>query len=100
MCVSTIGKTYTVTGTSTEPGLLPRSLDVVFNTIDQRQFSSVAIRPKHFSDVAHLSERETEREQLKKEEILAKVRCILVTCHCQKLFHNPFCNTLRLSPVN
>ena len=62
-----------MTGTSTEPGILPRSLDVIFNSIDQKQFSSIAIKPKHFSSVEYLDSREQEREEALKEEIMGKV---------------------------
>ena len=74
ICVVHPGKTYTVTGTAEEPGLLPRSLDVIFNTIDEQQLSSVAIKPKNFSEVTYPSQQEQEAEQQRKEAMLAKVR--------------------------
>lgn len=62
-----------MTGTSEDPGLLPRSLDVIFNSLDERQLSSAAIKPKYFSDVTSLSQQEQEAEQERKQAILAKV---------------------------
>lgn len=59
-----------MTGTATEPGILPRSLDVIFNTIQDRQLSCVGFKPKHFSGLAYLTKREQEREQKEKEAIL------------------------------
>jgi len=71
-----------VTGTPTEPGILPRSLDVIFNSIDQKQFSRITIKPKHFSSVEYLNSREQEKEEALKEEILRKVRRHVCVCVC------------------
>lgn len=65
-----IGKTYTVTGTPTEPGILPRSLDLIFNSISPQQLSSLQLKPKNFSEVVYLTDKEMERELSKKENIL------------------------------
>ena len=66
------GKTYTVTGTPTEPGILPRSLDLIFNSISPQQLSSVLLRPKNFSEATYLTEEETESERARKSDILSK----------------------------
>ena len=75
-----------MTGTSTEPGILPRSLDVIFNSIDQKQFSSITIKPKHFSSVEYLDSQEQERQEALKEEIIGKVRWLAVFV-CVSLEH-------------
>ena len=67
------GKTYTVTGTPAEPGVLPRSLDVIFNSIHPQQLSPVLLRPKHFSEATYLTPEEAERECSRKEGLLHKV---------------------------
>lgn len=72
--ISAVGKTYTVTGTPTEPGILPRSLDLIFNSISPQQLSSLQLRPKNFSDVAYITEEEMERELARKDDILNKAR--------------------------
>ena len=69
-----IGKTYTVTGTPSDPGILPRSLDVIFNSIDQQQLSSVSVKPKHFSELVHLSKEEASEMNTHRENILNMVR--------------------------
>ena len=71
--LSFAGKTYTVTGTAEDPGLLPRSLDVIFNKLEERQLSSLAIKPKHFSEVLCLSQQEQEAERQRKQATLTKV---------------------------
>ena len=67
------GKTYTVTGTPSDPGILPRSLDVIFNSIDHQQLSSVSVKPKHFSEVVYLSKEEVTAMESHKENTLNMV---------------------------
>lgn len=67
------GKTYTVTGPHSDPGILPRSLDVIFNSIEAKQLMNVATKPKYYSEVTYLSEEDKEEEQKIKEKILNMV---------------------------
>lgn len=67
------GKTYTVTGTPAEPGILPRSLDLIFNTVTPQQMSSLDLLPKNFSEAIYLSEEEAESQRIKREAIWNKV---------------------------
>lgn len=69
-----IGKTYTVTGTPTEPGILPRSLDLIFNSISPQQLSSLQLKPKNFSGAVYLTEDEMTKELARKDNLLTKVR--------------------------
>ena len=43
--ITSSGKTYTLTGNCLNPGILPRTLDVIFNTIDQRQCRKFIFKP-------------------------------------------------------
>lgn len=43
--ITSSGKTYTLTGNCLNPGILPRTLDVIFNTIDQRQARKFTFKP-------------------------------------------------------
>ena len=76
-----IGKTYTVTGTPSDPGILPRSLDVIFNSIDQQQLSSVSVEPKHFSELVPLSKEEASEMNTHRENILNMVRTLTLCMH-------------------
>ena len=49
--VTNSGKTYTIQGTPEDGGLLPRSLDVIFNSIEGCQCTGVRLQPKYFNDV-------------------------------------------------
>lgn len=72
--MSAVGKTYTVTGTPMEPGILPRSLDLIFNSLSPQQLSSLQLKPKNFSEVVYLTDHEVEKELAKKDNILNKAR--------------------------
>ena len=43
--ITSSGKTYTLTGNCLNPGILPRTLDVIFNTIKQRQARKFIFKP-------------------------------------------------------
>ena len=60
-------------GTSEEPGILPRTLDVVFNTIKGKQFEGTVIKPKHYQAAAYLTEEQQEEEESTKRILVAKV---------------------------
>lgn len=75
------GKTYTVTGNPTNPGLLPRLLDVLFNSIqDGKLLTDVKFKPKHFSEVTYPSEQELASERALKESLLSRVsvNCLVI----------------------
>lgn len=58
-------------GTSEEPGILPRTLDVVFNSI--QCCSDVQFKPKCYSEVLYLNDTEQEQELIFKQDLLRKV---------------------------
>ena len=66
-------------GTSEEPGILPRTLDVVFNTIKGKQFDGTVIKPKHYQEAVYLTEEQQEEEESTKRILVAKV--IIVHVH-------------------
>ena len=60
-------------GTSTDPGLLPRTLDVIFNSVGQNQFEDFQIKPKFHSEAEYLKDIEQEREKEIKQDLLKQV---------------------------
>eukprot|EP00730_Choanoeca_flexa_P001956 TRINITY_DN10856_c0_g1_i2.p1 TRINITY_DN10856_c0_g1~~TRINITY_DN10856_c0_g1_i2.p1 ORF type:complete len:1307 (+),score=446.81 TRINITY_DN10856_c0_g1_i2:54-3923(+) len=68
--VTSSGKTYTVEGTAKQPGLLPRCLDVVFNSLNGYLAEHCQVLPKWFTD----TRRATEAELLKAQQI--KKQCL------------------------
>jgi hypothetical protein len=53
--VTNSGKTFTVQGTKEKPGLLPRAMDVLFNSIDGQQLDQPLFRPYCFEDVRQIT---------------------------------------------
>lgn len=62
--VTNSGKTYTIQGTPKDGGILPRALDVVFNSISKKLYTRPNLKPKHHQDVVSLTQEEEEAEEL------------------------------------
>lgn len=71
--VTNSGKSYTVTGKSAEPGILPRALDVIFNSIGDHQFHGWDLMPQYYADAHYLNEEEKVTEIENKKALLNKV---------------------------
>ena len=48
------GKTYTIQGIPEKPGILPRALDVVFNSIGEQQMLGLELKPNCFNRVIQM----------------------------------------------
>lgn len=48
------GKTYTIQGIPENPGLLPRALDVIFNSIGEQQMIGLELKPNCFNRVVQM----------------------------------------------
>ncbi|XP_048250049.1 kinesin-like protein KIF20B isoform X1 [Haliotis rufescens] len=68
--VTSSGKTYTIQGKPHDAGLLPRALDVLFNSISGKQWPGMDLKPKMFTDVRKLTPEEEEKERRIKEKTL------------------------------
>lgn len=62
------GKSYTLQGTTTSPGLIPRALEFVFNNITTRP--SPSYKPLHYCDVVNLDALERAQELEAKTKLL------------------------------
>eukprot|EP00048_Salpingoeca_helianthica_P021540 m.12920 g.12920 ORF g.12920 m.12920 type:complete len:1076 (-) comp6094_c0_seq1:240-3467(-) len=70
--VTNSGKTFTVLGAPENEGILPRSLDVIFNSIKTQMYSRTNLRPRGFSEVTRLTAaEESEQARIKEECMLA-----------------------------
>ena len=67
--VTSSGKTFTVQGTPTDCGLLPRSLDVIFNSIGAA-FTKEPLKPSGFNQVDRISDEDAQ------ELLDAKRQCL------------------------
>ncbi|KAB7501669.1 Kinesin-like protein KIF20A [Armadillidium nasatum] len=64
------GKTYTIQGTNSNPGLLPRTLDTLFNIIGEQQYMKNDLKPQHFCGVVRLNQKDIAKEEELKEQLL------------------------------
>lgn len=71
--VTNSGKTYTMQGTNTNPGLIPRTLDVIFSAIKDNMETKKLIyryKPDRFNEICALSDAELSQEMAYKETLL------------------------------
>ncbi|XP_065676955.1 kinesin-like protein KIF20B isoform X2 [Hydra vulgaris] len=71
--VTNSGKTYTIQGVPEDGGILPRSLDVIFNSIKKQRYIRANIKPKFCNEVTYLTEEEEIQEDLIKKSVLNAV---------------------------
>ncbi|XP_051870593.1 kinesin-like protein KIF20A [Pristis pectinata] len=72
--VSNSGKTYTIQGTRQDNGILPRSLAVIFNSIQGKLYPRLDLKPNLCNDVIKLDNKMVRQEELKKLSLLGIVR--------------------------
>ncbi|XP_049604822.1 kinesin-like protein KIF20A [Syngnathus scovelli] len=72
--VTNAGKTFTILGTSKEPGILPRVLDGVFQYIAGRQYVWMDVKPYLRNDTRCLDAEQVKQEKIAKAAILASFR--------------------------
>ncbi|NXW21142.1 KI20A protein, partial [Circaetus pectoralis] len=72
--VTNAGKTFTIQGTSKDFGVLPRSLDVVFNHIRGRHYLKMNFKPYLSNNVKKLEDAQVKQEEAIKTAILASLK--------------------------
>ncbi|NWV89781.1 KI20A protein, partial [Machaerirhynchus nigripectus] len=72
--VTNAGKTFTIQGTSKDLGILPRSLEVIFNHIRGRHYLKMNFKPYLSNDVKKLEDDQVKQEEALKSAILASVK--------------------------
>ncbi|XP_048142768.1 kinesin-like protein KIF20A [Corvus hawaiiensis] len=72
--VTNAGKTFTIQGTSKDLGILPRSLDVIFNHIRGRHYLKMNFKPYLSNDVKKLEDEQVKQEEALKTAILATLK--------------------------
>ncbi|KAM6135471.1 kinesin-like protein KIF20A [Pterocles gutturalis] len=72
--VTNAGKTFTIQGTSKDFGILPRSLDVIFNHIRGRHYLKMNFKPYLSNDVKKLEDAQVKQEEAVKTAILASLK--------------------------
>ncbi|NXN81680.1 KI20A protein, partial [Bombycilla garrulus] len=72
--VTNAGKTFTIQGTSKDLGILPRSLDVIFNHIRGRHYLKMNFKPYLSNDVKKLEDEQVKQEEALKTAILLSLK--------------------------
>ncbi|XP_073507513.1 kinesin-like protein KIF20A isoform X2 [Phyllobates terribilis] len=71
--VTNSGKTYTIQGTSKDGGILPRSISLIFNSVQDRLYKSSDLKPLS-NEVIWLDSKQVRQEELKKVSVLSNLR--------------------------
>ncbi|XP_009471384.1 PREDICTED: kinesin-like protein KIF20A [Nipponia nippon] len=72
--VTNAGKTFTIQGTSKDFGILPRSLEVIFNHIRGRHYLKMNFKPYLSNSVKKLEDAQVKQEEAIKTAILASLK--------------------------
>ncbi|KFQ27400.1 Kinesin-like KIF20A, partial [Merops nubicus] len=72
--VTNAGKTFTIQGTSKDLGILPRSLEVIFNHIRGRQYPKMNFKPCLSNEVKKLEDAQVKQEEAIKTALLASLK--------------------------
>ncbi len=81
--VTNSGKTYTIQGSPNDGGILPRSLDVVFNSISGQQWDSAIFKPVMFCNVSKLTPAEMAAEDKLKDKVMKMATDEVLSFMCQ-----------------
>uniref|UniRef100_A0A3Q3JEY8 Kinesin motor domain-containing protein n=1 Tax=Monopterus albus TaxID=43700 RepID=A0A3Q3JEY8_MONAL len=79
--VTNAGKTFTFLGPETDAGILPRSLDVIFSSIDERVFTGMSIKPHRCQEFLRLTREQQAEEAAFKRNLfrqLKEVICLIL----------------------
>ncbi|NXN23308.1 KI20A protein, partial [Nycticryphes semicollaris] len=68
--ITNSGKTHTIQGSNKDGGILPRSLAVIFNSVGDRLYQAMDLKPSFSNEVIWLDSRQVRQEEAKKQTML------------------------------
>ncbi|KAM9185159.1 kinesin-like protein KIF20A [Mergus octosetaceus] len=68
--ITNSGKTHTIQGSIKDGGILPRSLAVIFNSVGDRLYQAMDLKPSLSNEVIWLDSRQVRQEETKKQTML------------------------------
>ncbi|NXT41055.1 KI20A protein, partial [Pelecanoides urinatrix] len=68
--ITNSGKTHTIQGSNKDGGILPRSLAVIFNSVGDRLYPAMDLKPSLSNEVIWLDSRQVRQEETKKQTML------------------------------
>ncbi|XP_010899038.1 kinesin-like protein KIF20A isoform X2 [Esox lucius] len=72
--VTNAGKTHTIQGSHKDPGILPRTLDVIFRHINGRQYENMDLKPYLGGDAQYLGPDQVKQERCTKATVFALLK--------------------------
>ncbi|XP_027131335.1 kinesin-like protein KIF20B isoform X4 [Larimichthys crocea] len=72
--VTNAGKTFTFLGPDADAGILPRSLDVIFSSIDERVFTETTVKPHRCHEFTRLSRTQQAEEAAFKRNLFRQLK--------------------------
>ncbi|KAM9847987.1 kinesin-like protein KIF20B [Aulostomus maculatus] len=72
--VTNAGKTFTFLGPDADAGILPRSLQIIFNSIDEQVFTGTSIKPQRCREFTKLTREQQAEEAAFKRNLLRQYR--------------------------
>ncbi|NXQ10058.1 KI20A protein, partial [Peucedramus taeniatus] len=70
--ITNSGKTHTIQGTTQDGGILPRSLATIFNSVGDRLYRAMDLKPALSNEVTWLDSRQVRQEETKKQMMLQR----------------------------
>ncbi|NXQ91705.1 KI20A protein, partial [Nyctibius grandis] len=68
--ITNSGKTHTIQGSNKDGGILPRSLAVIFNSVGDRLYQAMDLKPSLSNELIWLDSRQVRQEETKKQAML------------------------------
>ncbi|XP_075113777.1 kinesin-like protein KIF20B [Leptodactylus fuscus] len=78
--VTNAGKTFTFQGTKDDAGILPRSMDMLFNAIEGKVYSKMDIKPHRCRDYIRLTKEQVRAENVFKNGVLRHTKEVDLQC--------------------
>ncbi|KAK9541299.1 hypothetical protein VZT92_001355 [Zoarces viviparus] len=72
--VTNAGKTFTFLGPDADAGILPRSLDVIFSSIEEQVFTGMSVKPQHCRESTKLTREQQAEEVMFKTKFLSQFK--------------------------
>lgn len=79
---------FGVLGPDTDPGILPRSLNMIFSSLDGRIFTQMCLKPQRCRDFIRLTKEQQNEEAVGKRNLLKLFKEVLYVSelNCQGIF--------------
>ncbi|KAM6186106.1 kinesin-like protein KIF20B [Rhynchocyon petersi] len=92
--VTNSGKTYTIQGTEENIGILPRTLNVLFDSLREKLYTKMDLKPHRSREYIRLSPEQEKEEVTNKTTLLRQIKEIAVNNDSSDTLHGTLINSL------